>query len=111
MVTRDCIHEAYKPHRILIACADAGLYVTGMKWSTWKRKIAVGHGTGHINDCTPNCAMGHFHKAAVRVRLSSAHFCHDVDVTQFRRLRLTWVHGPPTSSPGTIAVPLACPVR
>jgi hypothetical protein len=109
LVPRDCIHEAFKPSRVLIACGDGNLYMTGMHWSSWKRKSANGVGTAHLNDCTPFCAKGHFHKYRARIKLSSAHFCRKEGVTQFRRLRLTWVGATPPNTLGTISNPIACP--
>jgi hypothetical protein len=108
-VPRDCLHETFKPSKILIACGDGSLYMTGMHWSSWGRKVASGHGTAHLNDCIPFCAAGHFHKYAARIRLTSAHYCRKEKVTQFRRLRLTWVHGTPPNTPSKISNPVACP--
>jgi hypothetical protein len=108
-VPRDCLHEAFKPSKVLIACGDGSLYMTGMHWSSWGRKTATGRGTAHLNDCIPFCAAGHFHKYAARIKLSSAHFCRKENVTQFRRLRLTWVHGTPANTPAKISNPVACP--
>jgi hypothetical protein len=108
-VPRDCLHEAVKPARVLIACGDGSLYMTGIHWSSWARKTASGTGTAHLNDCNPFCAAGHFHKYRARIKLSSAHFCHTEQVTQFRRLRLTWVNGTPPNTPSKISNPIVCP--
>ena len=109
LVPRDCVHEAFKPGRITIACADGNLFMTGIHWTSWGRKSAVGAGTAHINDCIPSCAMGHFRKGRARIRLSSAHFCRRARVTQFRRLRMTWVKEPPAGTLKVVAVPVTCP--
>jgi hypothetical protein len=109
LVPRDCKHETFKPKGILIACGDGSLYMTGMHWKSWGRRAATGVGTAHLNDCIPFCAAGHFHKYRARIRLSSAHFCRAEKVTQFRRLRLTWVHGTPADTPSKISDPIACP--
>ncbi|HEY1596204.1 MAG TPA: hypothetical protein VGF74_12465 [Thermoleophilaceae bacterium] len=108
-VPRDCRHETFKPKGILIACGDGSLFMTGMHWSSWGRKAANGVGTAHLNDCNPFCAAGHFHKYKARIKLSSAHFCRAEKVTQFRRLRLTWVNGTPPNTPSKISDPVACP--
>jgi hypothetical protein len=109
MVPRDCTHEAFKPSKIVIACGDGNLFMTGIRWSHWRRKSALGAGTAHINDCIPNCAMGHFRKGRAKIRLSSAHFCRGAGVTQFRRLRMTWVNEPPAGTLKVVAVPVTCP--
>jgi hypothetical protein len=41
-----------------------------MKWSTWNAVRAAGQGTSHLNDCTPDCARGHFHAFAVSVGIT-----------------------------------------
>lgn len=50
-----------KPSTVTIACADAGTGVQDLHWTSWTSKLASGHGTFWQNDCTPNCAAGHFH--------------------------------------------------
>ena len=66
---------AVRPARVTIACADANLYATGLRWSRWSAAGAVARGTGHVNDCTPYCAAGHFHTFPIVVRLSKPIRC------------------------------------
>jgi hypothetical protein len=40
--------------------ADGSLYVTGIHWRGWGTAKAIGTGTAHADNCTPNCAQGHF---------------------------------------------------
>jgi hypothetical protein len=61
--------HAYKPRR-LNPSVDGSLYVGGMQWTAWDDRSAVGHGTAHVNDCTPDCADGHYASHRVTVRLS-----------------------------------------
>jgi hypothetical protein len=71
-----CEHRArVRPKAIIVACADANFYVQGIRWSRWSATRAVGAGTAHVNDCTPNCAAGHFHTFRVTVRLSRVVTC------------------------------------
>ena len=49
------------PSTIIIACADAGMGVQDLHWTSWTPKLASGYGTFWENDCTPNCAEGHVH--------------------------------------------------
>jgi len=44
-----------KPSRYVLACADAGDYLTGMHWVSWKN-VAFGAGTERIHGCFPSCA-------------------------------------------------------
>ena len=67
----DCGYgTAQRPEQITLACADAGMMVTGATWSTWGSTNAFGRGTYEYNDCTPTCVAGKFHKVAVSVMLS-----------------------------------------
>ena len=38
-----------------------------MKWIGWGRPVAKAQGNATANDCTPNCAAGHFHSYPVQV--------------------------------------------
>lgn len=49
------------PSTFIIACADAGMGVQHLHWTSWTPKLASGYGTFWENDCTPDCADGHFH--------------------------------------------------
>lgn len=69
--TWNCESAVQRPEEIVLPCADAGIYVDQIKWSTWKRLGAVGTGVFHINDCDPDCADGTMHQAPVRVELSN----------------------------------------
>jgi hypothetical protein len=47
------------PSTIIITCADAGIGVQDLHWTSWTPNLASGHGTFWENICTPNCADGH----------------------------------------------------
>jgi hypothetical protein len=49
------------PSTFIITCADAGIGVRDLHWTSWTPKLASGYGTFWENDCKPNCAEGHFH--------------------------------------------------
>jgi hypothetical protein len=67
--TWNCESRVQKPSEIVLPCADAGIYVDQIQWSTWERAGAVGAGIFHVNDCDPDCADGTMHQAPVRVEL------------------------------------------
>jgi hypothetical protein len=48
-----------RPASFVLACADAGDVLTGLRWASWAQQ-AFGTGTEKINDCTPDCADGTF---------------------------------------------------
>jgi hypothetical protein len=58
-----------RPRSILAACGDGNFTITGISWLSWTATAATGAGTGHQNDCTPDCARGHFHAYRVSLRL------------------------------------------
>jgi hypothetical protein len=76
VVWTGCAHKPQvRPASIVIACADANFYVDHLRWKSWGKTIAVALGRGHQNDCTPNCAAGHFHAFPMNVRLSHVVSC------------------------------------
>jgi hypothetical protein len=59
-----------RPANYLMSCADANASWKKVAWTTWAGKSATGTGDLYQNDCTPNCAAGHFHSYAAKVVLS-----------------------------------------
>jgi hypothetical protein len=92
----DCVGKPrYKPRRITLTCADAGLWIGKIHWSRWTRTLATGTGFYHWNDCKPSCAKGHFHsRAGARLKLYSVARCKSKGFLEFRRLRVS----PPRSA-------------
>jgi hypothetical protein len=65
-VVLNCTGKAQvKPGTITLACADDGLYLAKLHWTSWTPELASAYGTEWQNDCKPNCADGHFHHYAV----------------------------------------------
>jgi hypothetical protein len=61
-VVLDCSFKpVVTPSSLIVTCADAGIRLENLRWTTWTPKLASGYGTFWENDCTPNCAEGHFH--------------------------------------------------
>jgi hypothetical protein len=71
ILTWDCETAAYKPERITITCADRGIYVEKIRWSTWDEKGATGLGIYSENLCEPSCAEGKRETAPVNLILSN----------------------------------------
>jgi hypothetical protein len=90
-----------RPRSILIACGDGNFYATGLTWTRWDARRAEGTGVGHLNDCKPYCAAGHFHIYRIAMQLDAVARCGSRKEPQFTRL--TWTF------PG--AKPLAVPHR
>jgi len=59
-VIADCQNAQVEPNTFILACADHNSFLTGLTWSSWTPAAASGSGTYWQNDCTPDCAQGHF---------------------------------------------------
>ena len=56
--TYDCEILEQRPEQLTKFCADAGVYVYGIKWKSWGYSGAEGTGIYSQNLCEPNCAEG-----------------------------------------------------
>jgi hypothetical protein len=74
---KGCTGHAVEPSEVVIACADANLYVTGLQYSSYGGGTAKAAGTFHLNDCTPNCAAGTFHTHPGTITFSKVVLCSD----------------------------------
>jgi hypothetical protein len=70
-LTWDCETAQYKPESITITCADGGIFVEKIQWSTWSKEGATGMGIYSENLCEPNCAEGERVNAPVKLTLSN----------------------------------------
>ena len=64
-----------KPTTITLACGDGNFYVENLKWTGWGQSFAAAAGTGKANDCTPNCAAGHFHSYPMLLMVAGSQNC------------------------------------
>ena len=71
ILTWDCETAVYKPESITITCADGGIFVEKIQWSTWGQEGATGIGIYSENLCEPNCAEGKRVIAPVKLTLSN----------------------------------------
>jgi hypothetical protein len=106
LLIANCLRPKFEPKSVIIACGDASLGATGLTWSSWTQKSAVGNGTGQINDCTPDCAHGTQKTAPMELRLSKPQRCSN-GRRLFSKLRYTWTSGAPVG-PVTAAIPFGC---
>ena len=65
-----CGMQDYKPSAIIKFCADAGVGIDEIVWTTWNAKGATGEGKYQINDCKPTCVAGKLYYADVTLTLS-----------------------------------------
>lgn len=68
-VVADCGHAQVEPGTIVLACADYGLGLKGLHWTSWTSQLASASGTAWWKDCIPNCATGHILNGPVVVEL------------------------------------------
>ena len=68
--TWDCEYPERKPITITFTCADGGISVNKIKWSTWDKSGATGTGTFNENLCEPSCVEGKEVSAPVNIKLS-----------------------------------------
>jgi hypothetical protein len=71
VLTWNCEIETHKPELIFFTCADGGLYVEKIKWSTWSKEGATGSGVFSENLCEPSCAEGQRVEAPVNLLLTN----------------------------------------
>ena len=71
VLTWNCELEEHKPELIFLTCADGGLYVEKIKWSTWTKVGATGIGLFSENLCKPSCAEGQRVQARVNLSLTN----------------------------------------
>jgi len=50
-----------RPSTFIVTCADGGIQFDKLSWTSWTPGLASATGTLEENDCTPDCAGGHFH--------------------------------------------------
>lgn len=104
----NCSKAQYKPKRILLACNDGSYYLINLKWTSWTTKKAKGGGVAEVNDCTPDCARGHFHAYQVSVTLTKPKRCAKLSHKVFGRIGEVFSGGHPGGSRRTSG-PLFCP--
>lgn len=107
-VTSGCNGAAYKPSRIIIACGDAGLIATKLKWSEWGASKAAGSGVGEEKICNPNCAEGTVGKGQMKVSLFRVRLCSQDGKYHFTKIRYSWPNGAPGEGPKQDTIPLPC---
>ena len=71
VLTWDCESSEYKPESITITCADGGIYLDKIRWSSWSQEGATGIGIFSENLCEPSCAEGQQEEASANLRLSN----------------------------------------
>jgi hypothetical protein len=104
----NCAKPQFKPANVILACGDASLGATGVSWTSWTQKAAVGSGTGQLNDCNPDCVHGKVKTAPMSLRASKPRTCSN-GRRIFTKLAYTWTAGAPVgNTPDSGSVPVGC---
>jgi hypothetical protein len=104
----NCAKPKFKPANVILACGDASLGATGVSWTSWTQKAAVGSGTGQLNDCNPDCVRGKVKTAPMSLRASKPQTCSN-GRRIFTKLAYTWTSGAPVGNvPDQGSVPVGC---
>jgi len=90
-VVANCTHLAVKPRRVVVTCADGGIYVVFRHYRAWTRTLALGRGVYWFNDCKPSCAGGTFHHFRAFLRLGAVVMTARGPV--FSRLQVRYLRG------------------
>ena len=107
-VVADCAAAAphslsREPLSITLACADAGIGVQDMLWSSWTANGATGSGLLWEKLCVPDCATGKMGYYPVDVTLSVVRA--SAKGQWFSTLRVSWQGSrPPNQTPDTFTL-------
>jgi hypothetical protein len=66
-----------QPSTYVLSCADFNSKFTDLHWTSWGSTTAYATGEARWNDCTPNCASGHWKSETVTVwawELKNGHY-------------------------------------
>jgi hypothetical protein len=72
-----CRGHRFMPRKVILACGDGNLYVTGLGYRSYDGRQARAKGVFHLNDCRPNCAGGRFHTHGGTIRFFDVVRCAD----------------------------------
>lgn len=77
VAARACTGHVRRPRKIVLACADASLYASAIKWRSYGGKVSSGKALLHLNECSPNCVSGHYRTFRSPIRLKRIVRCSD----------------------------------
>ena len=86
----DCIGRPLeRPASIMLACGDGSFSAQGLTWTGWGGSFAAARGTASVNDCTPDCADGHYHQRPIVLIADGRSRCPD-GRPAYARLTVAW---------------------
>jgi hypothetical protein len=67
----NCTNPSVEPSEVVLTCADYGVLVEDIHWTSWTASSAAGEGTLVYNTCMPYCAAGrHISVPGTRITLT-----------------------------------------
>jgi hypothetical protein len=89
---QDCGKPRVKPKRIVLACADFGLYANHFDWRHWGARKARTDGVLHAKDCTPSCAEGRLvdYPVEVILRKIKTETCNGITGRFYTKIKLNF---------------------
>jgi hypothetical protein len=103
----NCFQEKYKPRQITIACGDGAVRLAKLRWSSWSRSQAKGHGVYQVVSCNPSCADGKLKSYPVTITLSRPKSCPRHAHRAFGRVTYAFGASRPKPTPKRTSLP--CP--
>jgi len=93
----NCSRLESKPASIVVSCADGNYALVGLRWQRWGSASPTATGTARVNDCTPDCAGGHFHDYRITASASTLTKCGATPV--YSQLTVTYAASRPKLFP------------
>jgi hypothetical protein len=79
-----------RPASLVLACADGSDRMLDMHWANWVPGSATGTGVQSVNDCTPDCAVGHFRNYPVDIKLTGSDKAGPNEPFAYTKITLTY---------------------
>lgn len=104
----NCGAALTRPKTVTLTCADAGIVLTKLKWSSFGGATAKASGKIDVNTCEPDCAAGAAKSYRVKVSASRPRSCkHGLAV--YGRVAVTFTAAKPRNASQLSRYTLACP--
>jgi hypothetical protein len=92
----NCNQEQYKPTFIIATCADAGISVDKLKWSSWSTTKATAKGDYDYKICIPSCASAGIKSLPAIATLSDPKRCPKEKQRDFTELEVEFTGDRPS---------------
>ncbi|MGH3279781.1 MAG: hypothetical protein ACRDNW_11685 [Trebonia sp.] len=93
---RNCENKPeVRPTSFVLACADGNDRLIDMHWTNWTPVGASGTGVQYLNDCEPNCALGHFHRYPADIALTGSYKARPNEPFAYTKITLTYTAARP----------------